>query len=104
MVAVLKLVASIAGAYLVFVLGIWLFQRRLQYFPDASSPALPSEAAGLREVELTSADGVRLRAWHWPAERPVTMVLFHGNAGHRGDRLPWMRDLRSLGVGVFALD
>jgi len=106
MLAVLKIVCWAAGMYLALVATVWFFQRRLQYFPDPSEPELPSEegAAGLREVELTSADGLRLEAWHWPGERALTVLMLHGNAGHRGHRLDWMRDLRSLGLGVFVLD
>jgi fermentation-respiration switch protein FrsA (DUF1100 family) len=55
-------------------------------------------------VRLEAADGVGLAAWHWPGTRPLTLLLLHGNAGHRGDRLPWMQSLHARGWGVFLLD
>lgn len=104
--ATLRAVLLLALGYAALVAFVWLVQRRLQYFPAPGPVDLPGDAAaaGLREIELTAADGVRLKAWHWPGERALTLVVFHGNAGHRGDRLEWIRSLRSLGVGVLALD
>jgi len=34
----------------------------------------------------------------------VTLLIFHGNAGHRGHRLEWLRSLRGLGLGVLIID
>ena len=103
----------------------FVLQRKLQYFPSAEPPQHPRLMnplfADMEEVALTSADGTRLQAWHWPAPaadaepaapwwlgeplasavhakmlelraalpalRGVDVVLFHGNAGHRGDRV-----------------
>lgn len=92
--------------YLALVAFVWAVQRRLQYFPERASPAPPRDLAarGLVEVEIPTDDGERLKAWHWPGERALTFVHFHGNAGHRGHRLEWIEALRSLGGGVLALD
>lgn len=92
--------------YAAFTLLVYLLQRRMQYFPERSPvPVPPGERyRGLEEVELVAADGVRLFAWHWPGPRAPTVVLFHGNAGHRGTRLPWMGEFHDLGFGVFCLD
>ena len=75
-------------AYLGFVLLIYLVQRRLQYFPDGSPVARPlgEDLKTLEEVTLQAADGVRIRAWYWPGVRPDNILMFHGNAGHRGHR------------------
>jgi len=80
---------------------VCLFQRRLLYFPAHDVPPPP---AGIEDITFTAEDGVPLRAWYWPGSRDVTLVLFHGNAGHRGDRLEWMRPLHVLGWGVFLVD
>ncbi len=89
------------------VLGLaYFFQRRLIYFPTAERVAIPSEPRyrDIREVDLTASDGVPLKAWHWPGARGLTLLVFHGNAGHRGHRLPWLETLRETGAGVFILD
>jgi uncharacterized protein len=97
---------NLAAVYIIFIVLVYLFQRRLQYFPDPSEVPLPQgeEYLGLETVDLTTVDGLHITGWHWPVSRPVTLLIFHGNAGHRGHRLDWVRDLHSLGYGVFILD
>jgi len=101
-----RLLRDLAMLYLVFVGLVYLFQRKLQYFPDAASVALPYDPKyrGIETVKLTTTDGLSLFACYWPARQPVTLVILHGNAGHRGHRLDWIEDLHSLGYGVFVLD
>lgn len=89
----------LAGAYLVVVVLVYLFQRRLQYFPDPEAPSLP---AGAEDVRLEATDGTPLRGWYWPG--PVVVLVLHGNAGHRGHRLHIAEGLRGKGYGVFLLD
>jgi uncharacterized protein len=101
-----RFIGQLALIYLVFTVIVYLFQRKLQYFPDSAGVPLPHELkyGGIKTVNLTTKDGMRLYAWYWPGRCPLTLVIFHGNAGHRGHRLDWIADLHSLGYGVFALD
>jgi hypothetical protein len=101
-----RLVRDLAVLYLVFAGLVYLFQRKLQYFPDPANVPLPPDPKyrGIQTVNLTTTDGLRLFAWHWPGRFTATLVIFHGNAGHRGHRLDWIEALHSLGYGVFALD
>jgi uncharacterized protein len=85
MIGRIVLQLSIIG--LLLVGGITMFQDRLLYFPEPLSlPAVMADA---------QRDGLR----RWPAEGEfrgllrepegsvrATLVLFHGNAGHAGDR------------------
>jgi uncharacterized protein len=87
---------------------IWLGQRQLIYFPDTSAPSL--ERAGLTDAETVTfqtSDGFRLAAWFVPGSgappRP-TVVVFNGNAGHRGYRVPLATALRSHGLNVLLTD
>jgi uncharacterized protein len=93
-------------AYLGFVLLIYLVQRRLQYFPDPSPVERPAgeDLKTLEELNLVSTDGVRISAWYWPGKQLDNVLMFHGNAGHRGHRLNWARGFHELGFGVFLLD
>ena len=101
-----RLLRGLAVLYLVFAGLVYLFQRKLQYFPDPALVPLPHDPKyhGIETANLTTSDGLRLFAWHWPGRLPATLVIFHGNAGNRGDRLDWIEDLHGLGYGVFALD
>lgn len=101
-----RVLRDLASIYLL-VLGLaFLFQRRLQYFPDPSRVLLPrgERYQGLQEVQLMGTEGQRLWAWHWPGSRPITLLVLHGNAGHRGHRLDWIEELHGLGWGVFMPD
>lgn len=92
--------------YVVLLGSVYLFQRKLQYFPNADPVPLPRGQAfrGLQEVELSTEDGLRLLSWHWPGERPLTLVYFSGNGGNRADRLEWARGFHRLGYGLFLLE
>lgn len=94
-----RILALLAGAYLVVVALVWLFQRKIQYFPAPEAPPLPD---GAEDVRLEAADGTALRAWHWPGA--FTVLVLHGNAGHRGHRLHIAQGLVAKGYGAFLLD
>ncbi len=92
--------------YLLLCGVLFVFQRRLLYPADRRDvPFTPRvAAAGVREVALTTADGLQIYAWYAAGRRPGTIVLFHGNGGHRGHRLDWLELLSAQGAGVFLID
>ncbi|MBN1443977.1 MAG: alpha/beta hydrolase [Planctomycetes bacterium] len=99
----------IVGIVLAYLLGSALIagcQRRFIYYPDARDAPKPTGEPfrDLEDVTLTTEDGLRLRAWYWPGSRPITLVIFHGNAGSRVHRLEWVRDLHDRGLSIFLLD
>ena len=101
-----RLFRSVLTIYLSVCALVFLFQRRLQYFPTRQAVRLPmgERYRGIEDVELQTADELRIHAWYWPGARPVTLVIFHGNGGDRSHRLDWMETLHGLGLGVFVLD
>ncbi|MEA2934369.1 MAG: uncharacterized protein QOD74_1015 [Variibacter sp.] len=99
------LLIGLAAAYLGVLALMYVFQRKLMYFPEVTRT--PPAAAGLaqaEEVTLTTADGERLIAWHVPAkdERPV-FLYFHGNGGSLRLRADRFRRLTADGSGVLAV-
>jgi hypothetical protein len=94
-----RILVLLAGAYLAVVALVYLFQRKIQYFPAPEAPPLPK---GAEDVRLEAADGTLLRAWHWPGA--FTVLVLHGNAGHRGHRLHIAQGLVAKGYGAFLLD
>jgi uncharacterized protein len=72
------------------------------FFPDRNVPPPPP---GVLERWFTTADGVRLHAWHAvaPAGAP-TLVWSHGNAGNIAGRSPVLQALAARGLGVLAYD
>lgn len=95
----MRILALLAGAYLLVMALVYAFQRKLQYFPAPGAPSLPQ---GVEDVRLEAADGTELRAWHWPGA--FTVLVLHGNAGNRAHRLHLAEGLAARGFGVFLLD
>jgi fermentation-respiration switch protein FrsA (DUF1100 family) len=98
------LVFAVAG-YGGLVALMYVFQRTLMYFPDARrTPPASAGFAQAREVELTTADGERLIAWHVPPQGDKPLVLyFQGNAGALDLRVSRFRWLVADGTGLVAL-
>jgi fermentation-respiration switch protein FrsA (DUF1100 family) len=93
-------------AYLAVLACLYVFQRQLLYFPDRSRPLLGLLAQlGVREVWLTTADGLSLVSWYLPPRegRPV-IVYFHGNGGNIGYRADRLRRFAREGYGVLMLE
>jgi pimeloyl-ACP methyl ester carboxylesterase len=77
----------------------------LLYFPahgPAAEPSVPFD-----EVAIATGDGERLHGWWIPAVARPTLghvLLFHGNAGNIGDRVPHVEMLARAGFDVLAFD
>ena len=93
-------------AYLAVLSSLYVFQRQLLYFPDKSRPQLAGLAQlGVREIRLTTADGLSLFSWYLPPRegRPV-ILYFHGNGGNIGYRADRMQRFAREGYGVLMLE
>ena len=92
---------------LLFVL-VATFQRRLIYLPlTRRVPAVSEVLPGGREVSFETEDGLLLHAWlvsPVSAEVAGAVVVFPGNAGHRGFRAPLADALRREGFIVLLTD
>jgi hypothetical protein len=100
------LVMLAAAALLVLA---WLGQRRLMYLPAGGPVPHPRDAelATAAEVVVPTEDGLSLAAWFVEPAAPAdgwTLILFNGNAGHRGFRAPLARRLSDRGIGVLMID
>ena len=86
--------------------ALYLLQRRLLYHPGMTRPVLGDLAVlGVREVSLTTSDGLALFSWYLPPGdgRPI-LVYFHGNGGHIGYRTERLRRLAREGYGVLLVE
>ncbi len=81
---------------------LYLGQRQLLYLPRTTTPQ-PADwgAEDMAVARYPTEDGLTLAGWHSPAEPGrATVVYFHGNAGHYGDRALKTRYLREAGYGL----
>jgi len=95
---------AVAGlGYLILVGTMFAAQRRMMYFPDTDLPdPVQAGVADMAPIRLETADGLTLTSWYRPAQGPnrVTLVYFHGNAGHIGGRGDKVRPYLNAGHGV----
>ena len=90
------------------LLLVWVFQRSLIYIPFGLVPS--PERQGLRgaeQVSFLTGDGLTLNGWFIPSQTatPVwTILVFNGNAGHRGHRAPLAAALADFGYHVLLFD
>ena len=93
----LTLLVCLGLAWCAIVAGVWLIQERLLYLPE--------------RIEIAAAESAELRAWPSRDEfrgliaEPrgavtATVIVFHGNAGHAGQREYYRWALTDLGVRV----
>jgi fermentation-respiration switch protein FrsA (DUF1100 family) len=84
---------------------MWCFQRQLLYHPNVNiKPPQSYNLHSFKEVQLYAADKTALQAWHHPSKDGFpTILFFHGNAGHLGDRAEFLNSLSQAGFGIFAL-
>ena len=87
---------------------LWFFQRALIYFPESELPE--PAAVGLPTAETVTfetEDGLTLGGWLIPPRGNVsgyTVIVFNGNAGHRGYRAGLAGQLSARGLAVFLFD
>ena len=90
------------GIYVAFVGTLFVLQRSMLYFPDSSMPSPhQSLVPEMEAVSVTTADGLEIQSWYRAAEDGrATVVLFHGNAGHIGNRAFKARVFMKAGFGM----
>lgn len=97
----LGLLIMLLVCYLALVAGIFAFQRQLMYHPDRLIG--PPAEYGLGQVrDILTPGGVQL----WVSEAKhgyPTIIYFHGNASHLGNRADKFRAFLEEGFGLVAL-
>lgn len=104
-----RMVTSIAGLVVMYISVLacmFFFQRKLLYFPDTNIAAPERYGiSGFSDIYLKTADGISIQAWyHHAAPDMPTVVYFHGNASHLGNRAGIYSALAGKGLGVMAVE
>ena len=93
------------GFIVFFILGF--SQRSFLYFPSKEPINISNyDYTGMKEVELTTSDGLVLKSWFKKpnAQEGYTILIFHGNAGHIGDRVEKFKRFIASGHGLLFLE
>ena len=102
----IKILFSIAIAYITVVTIAYFFQRHLLFFPTPY-PGKPSEYGldSFEEVNLTATDGTMLNAWlKRPDPGKATILFFQGNGDTLANYPDFFRALGNAGLGVLAVN
>ena len=93
----------------VFLALLWACQRRLIYLPiDRDVPPVRQALPAAEAVRFRTADGLQINGWHLSpqgeSEAWGVVLVFNGNAGHRGYRAPLAEALARAGLAVLLMD
>jgi hypothetical protein len=88
---------------------VYFRQASLIYYPDVAGRKLTASPRQIglayEDVELLTADGVRLHGWFVPGEDARgTVLFFHGNAGNISHRLDSIAIFNRMNLDVFIVD
>ena len=82
-------------------------QRSFLYFPSKETIDISNyDDTGLNEVELNTSDGLVLKSWFKKpnSQEGYTILIFHGNSGHIGDRVEKFKRFIAAGHGLLFLE
>ncbi len=89
--------------YVALVSYLYTAQRSFMYHPSKENVDLSSfNLPAMRTVQIKTTDGLNLEGWYQPSatnEAP-TILMFHGNAGHLGNRAGKAKRFLNQGYGV----
>ncbi len=93
---------TVAAAWGLLVLALYVLQRSILFVPDVTRPdPATGQAPEMVRVRAETADGLSLEGWWHPAPAGgMTLLYFHGNAGSVGSRSGKARRLIDRGYGL----
>lgn len=103
------LLAALLTLVLLWIMLRW-FEHHQVYYPSKRMDFTPAAFRWkFSDVDLKTADGVRLHGWFLPAEpesanRQRVVLHLHGNAGNISHRLHDYEIFRQAGLNILALD
>ncbi len=83
------------------------FAERLLFLPERLGSTVRPVVSGIRahDLWLTAEDGTRIHSWLFEVRgKAPIVILFHGNAGHIGHRIPLAAGLVSRQLSVLLVD
>ena len=91
--------------YLVVTLGLYIFQRKLLYYPNLNSHIKGDELShSFENINIKTKDNINLKGWfHQKNLKKKTILFFHGNAGTLDNRIYKLNFLGNLDVNFLII-
>jgi fermentation-respiration switch protein FrsA (DUF1100 family) len=107
-VSVLRILFALALVWGALVVLVWVFQRKLIYFPGRGPvPPVSIYIPTAEEVSFRTEDGLDLAGWFVHGRGGTgrtTVLVFNGNGGDRSMRVMLAQALRQAGLSVMLFD
>ena len=91
--------------YLIVTLGLYIFQRKLLYYPNFNSH-LTGEGLihSFENINIKTKDNINLKGWFYLKDpEKKTILFFHGNAGTLDNRIYKLNFLGNLDVNFLII-
>ena len=95
----------IFAVYLIVTLGLYIFQRKLLYYPNFNSPIKGDGLShSFENINIKTKDNINLKGWfHLKDPKKKTILFFHGNAGTLDNRIYKLNFLGNLDVNFLII-
>jgi len=100
------LLSAAGSLYLLLIVGVYVFQKHLIYFPTGEIRRTPA-SLGLEytDLRIDTEDGETITGWMVPhGSARATVLYFHGNGGNISGRVDIIQLLHTLELSVCAID
>jgi len=91
--------------YLIVTLGLYIFQRKLLYYPNFHSHIKGDGLShSFENINIKTKDNINLKGWfHLKDPKKKTILFFHGNAGTLDNRIYKLNFLGNLDVNFLII-
>ena len=91
--------------YLIVTLGLYIFQRKLLYYPNFNSHIKGDELShSFENINIKTKDNINLKGWfHLKDLKKKTILFFHGNAGTLDNRIYKLNFLGNLDINFLII-
>ena len=100
-----KLIFSIFIIYLLLVVFLNFYQRKLLYHPNINNyTEVNNLVPKVEKITITTSDNYNLNAWFYRNDASKkTIVFFHGNAGSLENRIYKLNHFNDLGLNFLII-
>jgi len=99
------IIFSLAAAYTLVLLFIYLNQRNLLYHPTENNYLEDKINFNYEEVWIETEKDIKLKSWliKKNLEKYKTLIFFHGNAGNLFNRVHKLNELNKLNINILII-